>query len=101
MIEGLAWRAFNFPMGRTSMGFSDLYVQDFLRVAKTYKADAAVFSGHTSCKHSWAAAKMVGDALMDDAGIPSFRWETDFLDRRFTPHSVAKSQLAEFFRTLL
>jgi hypothetical protein len=70
-------------------------------VAKTYKADAAVFSGHTACKHSWAAAKMLGDVLLEDAGIPSFKWETDFLDRRFTPHSVAKKQLAEFFRTLM
>ena len=101
MIEGLAWRAFNFPMGRTSTGFSDVYVQDLVRVAKTYKADAAVFSGHTACKHSWAAVKMLGDVLQEDPGIPSFKWETDFLDRRFTPHSVAKKQLAEFFRTLL
>ena len=101
MIEGLAWRAFNFPMGRTSTGFSDLYVQDLVRVAKTYKADAAVFSGHTACKHSWAAVKMLGDVLQEDPGIPSFKWETDFLDRRFTPHSVAKKQLAEFFRTLM
>ncbi|MBI5064243.1 MAG: 2-hydroxyacyl-CoA dehydratase, partial [Desulfatitalea sp.] len=100
MIEGLAWRSFNFPMARTSMGFSDLYVNDLLKVARAYKADAAVFSGHTACKHSWATAKMLGDTLLEDVGIPSFKWETDFLDKRFTPHSVAKTQLAEFFKTL-
>ena len=101
MIEGLAWRAFNFPMGRTSMGYSDLYVNDMVKVAKAYKADAAVFSGHMACKHSWAASKMLGDALLEDAGIPSFKWETDWLDKRFTPHAVAKAQLSEFFRTLM
>ncbi|MBI5506479.1 MAG: 2-hydroxyacyl-CoA dehydratase [Deltaproteobacteria bacterium] len=101
MIEGLALRAFNMPMGRTGMTHADLMIEDFVKVAKAYHADAAVFSGHMACKHSWAVAKMLGDALQERAGIPSFKWETDLLDTRFTPHSSAKAQLGEFFETLM
>ncbi len=101
MIEGLAWRSANMPMGRTGMTHADVMIEDFVSIAKSYSADAAVFSGHMACKHSWAVAKMLGDALQDQAGIPSFKWETDLLDTRFTPHSSAKAQLAEFFETLV
>jgi hypothetical protein len=75
-------------------------VEDFVTVANSYKADAAVFSGHLACKHSMALAKMLSDALQERAGIPSFKWETDLLDKRVTPHAAAKAQLAEFFTTL-
>ncbi len=101
MIEGLALRAFNMPMGRTGMTHADLMIEDFVKIAKSYHADAAVFSGHMACKHSWAVAKMLGDALQERAGIPSFKWETDLLDTRYTPHSSARAQLAEFFETLM
>jgi len=101
MIEGLAWRTLNYPMGRSSMGFADTYINDLVKVAKSYKADVAVFSGHVACKHSWAISKMLSDALLDDAGVPSFKWETDILDARFTPHAAAKQQLSEFFKTLV
>ncbi len=101
MIEGLAWRSFHMPMGRTGMTHADVMIEDFVGIAKSYHADAAVFSGHMACKHSWAVAKMLGDALQEQAGIPSFKWETDLLDTRFTPHASAKAQLAEFFETLI
>ncbi len=100
MIEGLAWRTLNHPMGRGSSSFADVWIEDFVTVANSYKADAAVFSGHLSCKHSMALAKMLSDTLQERAGIPSFKWETDLLDKRVTPHAAAKAQLAEFFTTL-
>lgn len=101
MIEGLAWRTFNYPMGRSGMGYADTYINDLVKVAREYKADVAVFSGHSACKHSWAVAKLLRDALLQEAGIPSFEWETDLVDKRFTPHAVAKKQLSDFFGTLL
>jgi hypothetical protein len=100
MLRGLARRTLNFPMIRQAMGFSDVYVDDMVRVAGEYRADAAVFSGNQSCKHAWAAAKRLSDALMENPGIPSLTWETDLADKRFTPHATTKALLREFFSTL-
>ncbi len=99
MIEGLAWRSFSFPMARQSFSFSDIWVNDFVKVAKEYKADAAVFSGHMACKHGWATNKLLSDALQEEAGIPTLRYESDIMDKRFTPPSEVRRQLTEFFRT--
>jgi len=101
MIEGLAWRAFNFPMHRTVMGNSDVHVNDILTVAKAYRAEAAIFGGFQGCKYAWTLPKMLSDVLEEKAGIPSFVWETDVCDQRFTPHASVKEQLSEFFRTLV
>ncbi|MEW6439820.1 MAG: 2-hydroxyacyl-CoA dehydratase family protein [bacterium] len=101
MIEGLAWRAFHFPMHRTVMGFSDLHVNDIVTVAKTYRAEAALFGGYQGCKYAWTLPKMLGDVLRDELGIPSCTWETDVIDQRFTPHATVKELLSEFFRTLI
>ncbi len=99
MIRGLARRTLHYPMVRQTMGFSDVYVGDMVRVATDYGADAAVFSGNQSCKHSWAAAKRISDALMEQPGIPSLTWETDLGDKRYTPHATTKTLLREFFST--
>lgn len=99
IIHGLVLRAINYPMGRQGMGNSDYYVDDMVKVAKEYQADAAVFSGNQSCKHAWATAKRISDALMDEAGVPSLTWETDLIDKRFTSHAASRALLSEFFTT--
>lgn len=99
MIRGLAWRSFNFPMQRTVMSFSDVYVNDMVKIAKDYDADAAVYSGNQSCRHAWAAAKRISDAIMDETDARSLTWETDFIDKRFTSHAATKALLGEFFTT--
>ena len=101
MIEGLAWRSFNFPMSRNVMGHTDIHVNDMMDIARDYKADAAVFSGNHSCKYAWTLPKIMGDALQEELGIPSLNQEIDFLDARFTPHAAMKQQLSEFFKTLM
>ncbi|MDX9786353.1 MAG: 2-hydroxyacyl-CoA dehydratase family protein [Desulfobacterales bacterium] len=100
MIEGLAWRSFNMPMSRNVMSFSDIWINDFVNLAKTCHADAAVFSGHMACKHSWGVNKLLSDALQEEVGIPTFQWETDIVDARFTPRESAHDQLAEFFSNI-
>jgi benzoyl-CoA reductase/2-hydroxyglutaryl-CoA dehydratase subunit BcrC/BadD/HgdB len=101
MIEGLAWRSFNCPMHRTVMTFSDIHVNDIVTVAKSYHADAAIFGGNHSCKYAWTLPKMISDALAEEVGIPSFTWETDFLDKRFAPPENVKKQLSDFFQNLM
>jgi len=99
MLRGLALRAYNLPMVRQVMGSSDVLVNDLVTIAGQYQADAAVFSGSQTCKHAWAAHKRISDALMDEFGIPSLTYETDQVDKRFTPHATTKALLSEFFST--
>ena len=99
MIRGLAWRSFNYPMQRTVMSYSDVYVNDMVKIAKDYDAAAAVYSGNQSCRHAWAAAKRISDALMDEKEVPSLTWETDLVDKRYTSHAATRALLGEFFST--
>jgi benzoyl-CoA reductase/2-hydroxyglutaryl-CoA dehydratase subunit BcrC/BadD/HgdB len=100
MIEGLAWRCMNLPMGRQSMGFSDVWVDDFVEIAKAYKADALILGGHMACKHYWALNKLLSDKMKDETGIPTLKFEMDMFDKRFTPPSELKRIMNEFFKTL-
>ncbi|UWG98726.1 2-hydroxyacyl-CoA dehydratase family protein [Dehalobacter sp. DCM] len=100
MLEGLAWRSFNGVMHRTVMTFADLHINDMVSVAKEYQVDAAVFAGNNTCKWGWTYPKMLSDALQENMGIPCLSFETDIMDKRFTPREVTFSMLTEFFNNL-
>ena len=100
MIEGLAWRMFNWPMVRQGMSFSDLWVNDIVSVAKEYKADCLILGAHTACKHFWPLNKLLSDQVRDEVGIPSLRFEFDIFDARFTSPAELRRLTSEFFATL-
>ncbi len=101
MIEGLAWRSFNFPMHRNVMGHTDIHVNDMLTVARAYRAQAALFGGNQTCKYAWTLPKIMSDVLEEELGIPSVTYEVDYLDARFAPHPSIRAILTEFFQTLV
>jgi len=101
MIEGLAWRSFNFPMHRNVMGHTDIHVNDMLTVARAYQAQAALFGGNQTCKYAWTLPKIMSDVLEEELGIPSVTYEVDYMDARFAPHASIKAILTEFFHTLM
>jgi benzoyl-CoA reductase/2-hydroxyglutaryl-CoA dehydratase subunit BcrC/BadD/HgdB len=86
-------------MARQAMSFSDIWINDFVHLAKAYKADCVVFAGHMACKYWWALNKLLSDALMEKAGIPTLRFETDMFDNRFTPKSEIYKTMEGFFGT--
>jgi len=100
MIEGLAWRILQMPMGRQSMGFSDVWVDDFVRIVKEFSADALIIGGHMACKHFWALNKLLSDKVKEETGVPTLRFEMDMLDKRFTPSGELKRVMEEFLTTL-
>jgi benzoyl-CoA reductase/2-hydroxyglutaryl-CoA dehydratase subunit BcrC/BadD/HgdB len=100
MIEGLAWRSLQMPMARQTMGFSDLWINDFLHIVKAFKADALILGGHMACKHFWALNKLLSDKIREEAGVPTLRFEMDMFDKRFTPPSELRRIMDEFFTTL-
>jgi hypothetical protein len=99
MIEGLAWRVMNMPMGRQTMGFSDMWINDFETVVKGHKADALILGGHMACKHFWALNKLMSDKIKEKTGIPCLRFEMDMFDKRFTPPAELRRIVGEFVET--
>jgi benzoyl-CoA reductase/2-hydroxyglutaryl-CoA dehydratase subunit BcrC/BadD/HgdB len=100
IIRGLAERSFNWPMHRQGLGYADTWIDDFVWLAKEYKADCAIFGGHMACKHSWALNKLLSDALKKEAGIPSLRFDMDIADKRFASIADIKAKLTEFIKTV-
>ena len=100
MLRGLAWRTMQMPMGRQSMGFSDIWINDFVNTVKAYKADALILGGHVACKHYWALNKLLSDKVKEETGVPSLRFEMDMFDKRFTPPAELRRIMDEFFTTL-
>jgi benzoyl-CoA reductase/2-hydroxyglutaryl-CoA dehydratase subunit BcrC/BadD/HgdB len=99
MIEGIAWRFMNMPMGRQTMGFSDVWVNDFVNVVKLFKADALIIAGHMACKHFWALNKLLSDEVKERTGVPTLRFEVDMFDKRFTPGPEMRRIMTEYFRS--
>lgn len=100
MIDGLAWRMMQMPMGRQTMGFSDVWINDFVSIVKGYKADALILGGHMACKHFWALNKLLSDKIKEETGVPTLRFEMDMFDKRFTPPAELRRIMDEFFSTL-
>jgi benzoyl-CoA reductase/2-hydroxyglutaryl-CoA dehydratase subunit BcrC/BadD/HgdB len=100
MLRGIAWRTMQMPMGRQTMGFSDIWIQDTISIIRSFKADALVLGGHVACKHFWALNKLLSDKVRDEVGVPTLRFEMDMLDRRFTPPAELRRLMTEFFTTL-
>lgn len=96
MIEGIAWRYLNMPMGKQTMGHSDQWVNDFISVVKQYKSDSFVIAGHMACKHFWALNKILTDKIKEETGVPTLRFEVDMLDKRFTSTQEMKRIMSEF-----
>jgi benzoyl-CoA reductase/2-hydroxyglutaryl-CoA dehydratase subunit BcrC/BadD/HgdB len=100
MIEGIAWRWFCWPMARQSASFSDVWVNDFVRICRDFNADCLVLGGHMACKHFWALNKLLSDHVKEEVGIPTLRFEQDIFDGRFTPVTELKRIMKTFFATL-
>jgi len=97
MIEGLAWRFMQMPMGRQTMGFSDVWVNDFVTIVKQFKVDTLVLAGHMACKHFWALNKLLSDKVKEETGVPTLRFEVDMFDKRFTPGPEMRRIMNEYF----
>ena len=72
------------------MGFSDIWINDFVRIAKEFKVDAFMIGGHMACKHFWALNKLLTDKVKEEAGIPALRFEMDMFDKRV--HTSRRAQ---------
>jgi benzoyl-CoA reductase/2-hydroxyglutaryl-CoA dehydratase subunit BcrC/BadD/HgdB len=97
IFEGLARRTMAYPMARHGRGSADYYIDECIRVAGDYRADAVVFSCNTGCKYNWATAQLVRNAIYDKLGIPTLVFEIDPWDPSVAASESIKSKFEQFF----
>jgi benzoyl-CoA reductase/2-hydroxyglutaryl-CoA dehydratase subunit BcrC/BadD/HgdB len=100
-LESLARKNFQRVICRQMHGPADEgIVQDSVTDAIAYKADGAVYWAHIGCRQACACIRMVKDALMAKAGIPTLVLDNDALDPTFTTEDELKDKLEGFFEML-
>jgi hypothetical protein len=97
IVEGLANKIVNLPMGRECGGPWENYVTAMIDLCKRMKGDAAIFAGHVACKANWPIMKLVKDRIQEELGIPTLIFELDLMDPRITNMETIKAQFDDFF----
>ncbi len=100
ILFGLAARGFNMPMTHNAGAYAKDWMNDAIRMAKEYHCDCALFLGHVGCKHTWAAARMISDALMKQCGIKTLELDVDSVDRRYQKTEDVCAAVKEFIETV-
>ena len=90
---GLAKRMLGAPMTHGAAGPVEPWLELVERAVIDYHCNAAVFSGHVGCKHTWAANKLIKDMVYDKFGIPTLTFDVDAVDRRYVADEVIKEKL--------
>lgn len=101
IFTGIAKRLTKMPMGHMASGHVSIYSNMSVEMCREYKADAAIFAGNVACKHAWATIKLVKDRIKDELDIPTLTFDLDFVDPRVKSSDAIKSQLEDFFTTIL
>ncbi|MHA1314765.1 MAG: 2-hydroxyacyl-CoA dehydratase family protein [Candidatus Helarchaeota archaeon] len=100
IMRGLSEWSINFPMMRQSVRLAEDYIDDYVRLAKEFKADCAIFTVHIGCKQLISLTQVLREALKDECGIPLLMLDIDVGDKRFVPTNVLKQKMIEFKKTL-
>ena len=101
ILQGLATRALEYPMGRHGRGPVDLYINECINVARDYKVDAVIFAGNTGCKWNWATAQLVKDTIYDKLKIPTLTFELVPNDPRVVSYDSIKAKFEQFFELVM
>jgi len=101
MLRGWVQRTMNFPMGRQSISYGDVWVDDMVNLAVDMEADCGIFAGNVACKQAWAISKLMSDKLEDEHDIPSLRFEIECCDKRLCPADEFKQRIESFVEVRL
>ncbi len=100
-LESLARKSFYCPICRPMHGpVEDGILHDAVRDAIDYKAEGAVYFAHIGCRQTDACIRILKDALLEEAGIPTLILDMDLYDPTYVPEDQLKDKLEEFFELL-
>lgn len=91
----------NNPMIHGASGPSEYHLKMVDEIFQNYDCNVSMFLGHVGCKHTWASAKMVSDMVQDKYGLPTLYLDLDCIDGRYKSIDEVKSQIAEYFETVV
>lgn len=100
IIDTLADQLARMPMIKQIRGPYDapeMWLQDNLSAAKTYKAQAAIYVGTLGCRNTWGMVKPFARD-MEKAGIPTYILFGDAFDERITSWDVCENKILEFLK---
>lgn len=100
ILYGLAARGFLQPMIANAGSYASDWIRQSVMIAKDWKIDGALYLGHVGCKHTWAAARILYDALMKQCGIKTLELDVDAIDRRYQNSEEVMATIKEFVDTL-
>jgi benzoyl-CoA reductase subunit B len=100
IVRSYAWKMMNACMARQLRGPYEYFMDDFLRCAEDYRADAAVFPIVLPCKHSQAMHGFVREACRE-IGLPLLTPNYEPVDSRPVSIENLHAQLAEFMENQL
>jgi len=100
-LESLARKSFYCPICRPMHGpAAEGILHDAVRDALEYKAEGTVYFAHIGCRQTDACIRILKDALLETAGIPTLILDMDLYDPTYAPEDQLKDKLEGFFELL-
>ena len=100
MLRGLGRKWWATPMARQHRGPVDFFTEDMVRLIMDYKIDCVIFPGHVGHKSVGSSMGMLREVCRD-LGVPFLALECDVYDPRVTSEEVLRTQIEEFFKTVV
>jgi hypothetical protein len=60
-----------------------------------------MFVGHVGCKHTWAAAKVIKDMVMEKFGLPTLTIDVDAVDGRYKTTEEIREIIGEYMDNIV
>jgi len=95
-LESLARKAF----ALYDTGPLEPFVDKVIREVREYKAEGAIYWAHIGCRQTCATIRILKDALLEKAGIPTLVVDCDLADPTYSSGEQMKDRLEEFFELL-
>jgi benzoyl-CoA reductase/2-hydroxyglutaryl-CoA dehydratase subunit BcrC/BadD/HgdB len=95
-LESLARKAF----ALYDTGPLEPFVDKVIREAREYKAEGAIYWAHIGCRQTCATIRILKDALLEKAGIPTLVIDCDLADPTYSSGEQMRDRLEEFFELL-
>jgi benzoyl-CoA reductase/2-hydroxyglutaryl-CoA dehydratase subunit BcrC/BadD/HgdB len=96
----LGKRLLRSPMPHRSSGPAEFWMEAVTQIISEYKCNAAIFTGHVGCKHTWAVAKVIKDMVSDRFGISTLTFDVDGLDPRYRGSESIKNKIKDFMEMI-
>lgn len=96
-LESLAGKAFALD---DTGPLKEHFLPAVIEQAKEYKVDGAVYWAHIGCRQTCATIRIVKEALLKEAGIPTLVVDCDLADSSYSPEERVMNSFEQFLEML-